>query len=66
MSYRPESVTDCRCCVWWVAGEDEGSCAYRETATASNMAWRQIRIGRCTHYLVAADAVPPPVGDAGE
>ena len=49
----------CDHCVWWVDSDDaRGHCRYRTEAMASNEAWRQITLGRCSHFLRATSGSP--------
>lgn len=65
MEPEPPMQLRCDACVWWVAATDGhgGRCPYRAAATSSNTAWKQIVLGRCSHYLPTA---PQPEADGGE
>mgnify|MGYP000880859148 CR=1 FL=1 len=45
-------LTRCDRCVWWVTKPDGiGHCPYRSASVGSNEQWREIVLGRCSHYL---------------
>ena len=48
----PEPLTRCDRCVWWVSRPDgTGTCPYRAASVGTNSQWKDIVLGRCSHYL---------------